>query len=268
MTQYIDPQKNHVPTLPASKESQTDNYEPRFYRDWTGRHHKQPLKRFNITQDESDLDLYVTDHVEGAAEVLTDCRKILIAHIEKEPEFKDSLVPIPIEPNDPPMIQRMKDAALQAEVGPMAAVAGIVAEIVGTQLAKKNPDVIVENGGDLYLSLSTTRRVLIYAGTSPLSNCLALVINPEDTPLGICTSSGTFGHSLSFGKADAVVILSPDAALADAVATATANRIQTKTDLQEAVQYASKISGILGVVAIKEDSLAVWGDLKLKKVSP
>lgn len=243
----------------------TDGYEPRFYREWTGGHLKQPLKKFNITQQESDLDLYVTNDVNGAEETLADCRRILIAHIEKEPAFKDSLVPIAVKTDDPPMIQKMKEAALLAGVGPMAAVAGMVAEIVGKQLAKDNPDVIVENGGDLYLSLATTRRVLIYAGLSPLSNRLALEIKPENTPLGICTSSGTFGHSLSFGKADAVVILSQDPALADAVATATANRVQTVEDLQAAVQYASKISGILGAVAIKDDSMAAWGDLNLKK---
>ncbi|WP_246798142.1 UPF0280 family protein [Alkalibacter rhizosphaerae] len=212
------------------------------------------------------MDLYVTDHVDGAAEVLSACRKILIAHMEKDPLFKDSLVPLPVDPDDPSMIKKMKEAAFQAGVGPMAAVAGTMAEMVGRKLAKCNPDVIVENGGDLYLSLSTTRRVLIYAGASPLSNRLALEIKPENTPMGICTSSGTFGHSLSFGKADAVVIVSHDTALADAVATATANRIDKISDLEGAVQYASKISNILGIVAIKDDGLALWGDLGLHKV--
>ena len=129
-----------------------------------------------------------------------------------------------------------------------------------------NHDVIVENGGDLYLSLSTARRVLIYAGDAPLSNRLALQIKPEDTPLGICTSSGRFGHSLSFGKAHAAVILSRDPALADAVATATANRVKKPEDIDAAVAFAAGIPGIKGVIVILDDRMGLWGDLDLKRV--
>lgn len=241
-------------------------YEPRFYRDWTVGHQSNPLRRFNVTQGESDLDLYVSVDIDDVEKVLADCRRILVAQIEAEPGFMESLTPLEPLSEDPPLIRRMKQAARLAGVGPMAAVAGAVAETVGTSLRRVNPDVIVENGGDLYLSLSTERRVLIYAGDSPLSNRLALHIKPEDTPLGICTSSGRFGHSLSFGKAHAVVILSQNTALADAVATATANRVNEPEDIDAAVKFASGIPDIKGVLVILDEHLGLWGELDLNPV--
>jgi len=241
-------------------------YEPRFYRDWTSGEHAHPLRRFNVTQGESDLDLYVSSEINGVDDVLAACRSILVTQIESEPEFLDSLSPLEPRAEDPPMILRMKEAALAAGVGPMAAVAGAVAEVVGTYLRKQNADVIIENGGDLYLDLSTSRRVLIYAGDSPLSGRLALHIKPEETPLGICTSSGRFGHSLSFGRAHAAVILAQDTTLADAVATATANRINTPEDIDAAVKFAADIPGVKGVLVILDEHLGMWGELDLKPV--
>jgi len=250
----------------GSDSSLTPHYEPRFYRDWTSGQHPHPLRRFNVTQGESDLDLYVTEEISGVEVVLAESRRILVAQIESEPEFLESLTPLEPKPEDPPMIVRMKQAAQLAGVGPMAAVAGAVAEAVGTCLRGNNPDVIVENGGDLYLDLSTERRVLIYAGDSPLSGRLALHIKPEDTPLGICTSSGRFGHSLSFGRAHAAVILSKNPALADAVATATANRVSTPEDIDPAVKFAAAIPGVTGVLVILDEHIGLWGEVTLKPV--
>jgi ApbE superfamily uncharacterized protein (UPF0280 family) len=99
----------------------------------------------------------------------------------------------------------------------MASVAGFFSEKVGKFLAHYSRDVIVENGGDIWMKSNRIRRVGIFAGSSPFSQRIGLEIGPKRTPLGICTSSATVGHSLSFGKADAVVILAPSAILADAV---------------------------------------------------
>lgn len=252
----------------ATSSPSSHQYEPRFYRDWTGSHLGSPLKRFNITIDESDLDLYVTNDISSAEveAVLADCRREVRDQIQRDPDFMESLVPVATTIGDAPLIEKMKKAAQLAGVGPMAAVAGTIAEVVGDYLRQFNPDVIVENGGDLYLSLSTERRVLIYAGDAPLSNRLALQIMPEDTPLGICTSSGRFGHSLSFGKAHAAVILSQNPALADAVATATANRVNKPEDIDAAVAFAAGIPGVKGVIVILDDRMGLWGDLDLKPV--
>lgn len=190
-------------------------------------------------------------------------RVILEKYIEENPLFLHSLVPCEIKPGAPPIAVDMAGASRLAGVGPMAAVAGAFAQYIGRALAKRSRDVIVENGGDIYLRSARQRRIGIFAGKSPLSNRIALEIQPEDTPLGICTSSGVVGPSLSFGKADAVVILSPSAILADAVATAAGNMIQSKEDMQKTVEYAAGIEGVTGAVVIKDDQMAACGKLKL-----
>ena len=106
-------------------------------------------------------------------------------------------------------------------------------------LSSFSSDVLVENGGDIWLKSTQPRNICIYAGNSPFSQRIGLEIKAETTPLGICTSSGTVGHSLSFGSADAVVILASSAVLADAVATATCNLVQEEADLAKAVEWAS-----------------------------
>ncbi len=190
-------------------------------------------------------------------------RAILEKYIEENPLFLHTLVPCEVKSGAPPIAVDMAGAARLAGVGPMAAVAGAFAQYIGRALARRSRDVIVENGGDIYLRSARQRRIGIFAGKSPLSNRIALEIQPGDTPLGICTSSGVVGPSLSFGKADAVVILSPSAILADAVATAAGNMVHSKEDLQKTVEYAAGIEGITGAVAIKDDQMAACGKLKL-----
>ena len=132
----------------------------------------------------------------------------------------------------------------------MAAVAGAIAEAVGEALLPASPELIIENGGDIFLASSRPRRVGLYAGRSPFSGRLGLRIDPTLTPLGICTSSGTVGHALSFGEADAVVVLSPDAALADAVATAAGNLVKSKDHIPRAIEFAAGIEGIIGILIV------------------
>jgi hypothetical protein len=123
--------------------------------------------------------------------------------------------------------------------------------------------VIVENGGDIYIRSGRVRKIGIFAGESPFTNRVALEIQPHQTPLGVCTSSGTVGHSLSLGRADAVVILAPSAPLADAVATAAGNLVQDERDLEKAVNFALGIKSVTGALAIKNDQLAAAGKIKL-----
>ena len=104
----------------------------------------------------------------------------------------------------------------------------------------------------------------MFAGNSPFTGKISFVIKPEQTPIGICTSSGTVGHSLSYGKADAVAIFSKDTALADAVATATANRISRRDDITPAIEFAKNIKGVEGIVAIIKDACGIWGNIELK----
>lgn len=186
-------------------------------------------------------------------------------YIRIQPEFLTSLEPVVPKPCCAPIIQKMCEAADKAQVGPMAAVAGAIAEMTGYALLRYSDEVIVENGGDIFIKTDSERKIGIYAGDSPLSGKLALKILPKQTPAGVCTSSGTVGHSLSFGKADAVVIVSKDTFLADAVATSVGNKVKTPKDIEYALNYASQIKGITGAVIIVRDKIGAWGDIELTK---
>src|SRR5690606_22056825 len=112
-------------------------------------------------------------------------------------------------------------------------------------LLDQSPEVIVENGGDIYLRMDRPVEIGLYAGAdSPFSGTLRLRVDPRGAGLGVCCSSGTVGHSLSFGKADAVVTVAADAALADAAATSLCNRIQTTDDIASILD-AEKSRGLL-----------------------
>jgi len=184
-------------------------------------------------------------------------------YIDRDRRFLTALKPLPVELNAPEIVKEMSANARKANVGPMATVAGAIAEFLGRDLLKEGyREVIVENGGDIFLKITKVRAVGIYAGRSRLLSKLCLRVRPKDTPLGICTSSGTIGHSLSFGSADSVVILSKSVSLADAVATATGNLINSRKDLQRALDFARSIKGILGAVIIFRNNLATWGRIE------
>jgi ApbE superfamily uncharacterized protein (UPF0280 family) len=242
------------------------DFTERLYR----QHHRQEdLVHFQVVVEETDLDIgvrkerYSTELVEWVEETIRACRRPLEEYIQRDPGFVNALTPYNVFPDAPSIVQTMAEAGRLAGVGPMAAVAGTVAECVGKLIEKRSRDVIVENGGDIYMRTGRIRKVGIFAGNSTLSNRVAIEIRADQTPLGICTSSGKVGPSLSFGKADAVVVLSPSVALADAVATACGNLVQTVNDLERAIELASEITGVTGVLVIKDDRLAVWGSVKL-----
>lgn len=238
-------------------------YEARTYREVVN----HQLNSRVIVDEESDLLILYDNDIEDLPASLAQVRTTLKTAIAEEPAFLTSLVPLPARAKDPEIIRRMKSAAEAAGVGPMAAVAGAVSEALGAKHGTDNADLIIENGGDLFIKTSIPRLSLIHAGRHPLSDRLALRITPATSPLGICTSSGTMGHSLSFGKADAVVAVSDDVLLADASATAIANRVSTAGDIPEALHFAQSIPGLLGVVILVEDEIGVWGDLDLVPVN-
>jgi ApbE superfamily uncharacterized protein (UPF0280 family) len=241
-------------------------YEPRVYR---SRHSEKDLCRFRVAVDETDLDIAVkkdryTGQIRDMVEQLVQKeRQVLQEYIKKDPVFLRSLEPHQPLTGAPFTVVEMCEKSRLAGVGPMAAVAGLFAELAGKLLARYSRDVIVENGGDIWLKTSRARNVAIYAGVSPFSYRVGLEIRPVQTPLGICTSSGTVGHSLSFGRADAVVVLAPSAVLADAVATAACNMVQEAVDLKRAVEFALAVPGVSGAVAIMGDRIAAVGRVKL-----
>jgi hypothetical protein len=145
----------------------------------------------------------------------------------------------------------------------MAAVAGAVAERVARALSERSAEVIVENGGDVYVVGRTARRVLVTAGDSPLSGSAAIELLPADMPVAVCTSSGRVGHSVSLGSAHAVTVVATDGALADAVATAAANRVHSVDDIESALAWAHRVTGVRGVLVIVDDRMGAVGELRL-----
>lgn len=240
-------------------------YEERTYRN---QYLTEDLQHFQVVVDETDLDIAVKKDscnrktYDAVLAAVNGLRQEIKDYIKKDPVFLTALMPhLPLAAA-PQSVVEMCAAAKTAGVGPMAAVAGLFAERVGKMLALYSSDVIIENGGDIWLRTSETRQVGIFAGSSPFTAKIALEINPVNA-LGICTSSATVGHSLSFGKADAAVIVSPSAVLADAVATAVCNMVQDVRDLEKAVDFALNIPGISGAVAIMGDKMAAKGQVKL-----
>jgi len=240
-------------------------YEPRTYRH---RVEGRDLTSFNVTVRETDLYIRASSNLKRKAHRLVlKYRGQLESYIERYPAFLTSLEPLPVAGDAPHIVKEMAEAAQKAGVGPMASVAGAIAEFVGNELSAFSPEIIVENGGDIYLKSLRKRIAGIYAGKSPLSGKIGLEINGQDTPLGICTSSGTVGHSLSYGEADAVVVLAKSATLADAAATATGNLIHQPADITGGIDFAKGIQGLEGVVIIKDDKVGFWGKAKICQIS-
>jgi hypothetical protein len=236
-------------------------YKPRFYRFWSK---DTDLVSFNVVVKETDLFIRALRNLrKKALDVVLKQRALLEGYIARHPGFVTALVPFTVDADSPFIVRKMAETSAKVGVGPMASVAGAIAEVVGRELLAFSTEVIVENGGDIFLCLKKPRHIGIYAGNSPLSGKLALEIQPEDTPLGVCTSSGTVGHSLSFGKADAAIVLSPSAALADAAATAVGNMVKTAEDMPRAIEFVHEIEGLTGIAIIVGDKMAVWGKINL-----
>jgi len=186
----------------------------------------------------------------------------LVDYINSEPVFKSAYEPVDVPSDAPPIIAIMAEAGRAAGVGPMAAVAGTIANMVGQALVDDGAeDVSVENGGDIYIRASEKRTIGLFAGQLNLANRLAFEIEPEYTPVCICTSSSSVGHSVSLGDADSVTVFSTSGALADACATACANRILGPEDIEEAIDIFLDIDGVRGIFISAFGMVGARGEL-------
>ncbi len=193
-------------------------------------------------------------------------RKLIVDYSAKCKEFISSLIPIEVENDAPPMVKRMADAALRANVGPMAAVAGAFSEAIGEWLIAEHSvnEVIIENGGDNYLKFVEPVSISVYAGNSPLSQKVGVIIPPEFSPLGVCTSAGTVGHSLSFGKADAVMIACTNTCLSDAYATSFGNKVKDASSIERVLNEIREIPEILSSIIICGDKIGMCGRFEVQ----
>ncbi|NLD39279.1 MAG: UPF0280 family protein [Desulfatiglans sp.] len=222
------------------------------------------LTTFHVSVKETDLWVSAEQELVKETEgIVHDLRFSLEGYIEMHPVFFTTLTPYPDDPYAPQIIREMIACSMSAGVGPMASVAGAIAQHVAYGLKDLSQQVIIENGGDIYMNLLRDVTVSIYAGTSPLSDRIGIKIPERMMPVGVCSSSGRIGHSLSMGNSDVVCVIAKSAPLADAAATALANMVKTKKELKRLSESAGQIEGVLGLVAIMDDEMTAWGDVEL-----
>ncbi len=237
-------------------------------RTYRKQHKKKGLVSFDITVKETNLNIQAKSDLSNVAiqSVLT-CRNLIENYINLHPLFATSLTPLHTLEPVPKIIHEMINASIKADVGPMATIAGSIAQATGESLLKHSSEVVVENGGDIYIKSDSDTLFGIYAHNSPFFMTTGIQVEKRDKPYGICTSSGTLGHSKSFGTADAATVLANSCSLADAVATALGNRVKTQSDIKNAIDWGQTIEGISGLVIIKGKHIGLWGDLKLVKLN-
>ncbi|MFH1062388.1 MAG: UPF0280 family protein [Candidatus Omnitrophota bacterium] len=225
--------------------------------------HNQDLIAFKIDYFESDLLICAEKNIQHQAkQALVFYHQQVQTYVENNLMFAQSLIPLALDKKAPRIIQQMYKASKKAKVGPMATVAGAIAEAVGKDMSKFSSEIIVENGGDIFMATNHLRKIGIFAGIGCIYNQLVFSIDPRQTPCGICASSGQFGHSLSFGTSNATIVVAKTSALADGFATAIANIIKTDADLEIAVKLAQKLPEIRGLIAITSSKLTAYGDIE------
>jgi ApbE superfamily uncharacterized protein (UPF0280 family) len=222
------------------------------------------LHRFSVKISTSDLLILCSSSLENTArETLEEVRAQIEDYIAGHQDFASSLQPIRASKSAPEIVIKMVNAAKPWGVGPMASVAGAISEAVGKRLEKEAKTVIVENGGDVYVKAPLPIRFGLYAGEeSPFTDKVEFEVDASGG-LGVCTSSGRVGPSLSLGKADAVVAISEDTAFADAAATSLANQVKTEIDVERVVRSQERSGMLRGLIVCCKDKIGIWGDLKL-----
>jgi len=224
----------------------------------------EKLATFQVVVKETDLLVHAGKKLEHETrELVLEHRGYVEAYIKAHPDFAAALTPWRLDGPAPTIVVDMVKAGENAGVGPMAAIAGAVAEHAGLGLLKSTDHVIVENGGDVFIKTDTPLTVGIFAGKSPLSLRIGIRLSGGPKPMAVCTSSGTVGHSLSFGQADAVCVVADSCAIADAAATAIGNQIQSIADIGYAIGQGKGIENIRGIIIIVGEKMGIWGDLEV-----
>jgi len=238
-------------------------YQIRAYRNWIENH---KLASFEVKIGESDLFIRADKSLMPQAQTsLKQQRRLIEDYIREDPEFATTLKAYSVRDAAPSIVCDMAAASCEASVGPMAAVAGAIAEYVGRDLLKYSSQVMVENGGDIFMKTNQLSKIGIFAGKTDYTGKLALEILPCKDGLGICTSSATVGPSLSLGSADAAIVICDSASLADAWATRLGNMLKAACDIEKVLDFVKQKPNIKGAVLILDDKIGVWGNIKLVK---
>jgi ApbE superfamily uncharacterized protein (UPF0280 family) len=233
---------------------------------------KERFRSFTVNYKETDLWIGVDpasfkqEMQQDVFQKVKELRHQMEQYLLTDPVYGKTFEPCGVQPNAPAIVKIMADAARRAGVGPMAGVAGAFAEMAGRHLMERYPlrELVIENGGDIFLKVEKPIILLIYAGNSVLSEKIAIEIPAGETPLGVCTSSGTVGPSVSLGKSDATMIVCHNTALADAFATTFGNMVKTAEDIQEAINKTEQFAEILSAVIICRDKIGIRGKFEMK----
>lgn len=202
------------------------------------------------------------ERFDAVVEEIARQRAILDDYLCSHAELLTSFGPVEPHAGAPEVARRMARAAALVGVGPMAAVAGTMAQLAAEAALRTGAEeVIVDNGGDLYLRVTEPATVALHAGAAELGDRLAFAVAADETPVAICSSSGTMGHSTSLGRCDLATVVAPDAALADAAATLAANLVTTADDVDAALERVVALEGIQGVLIVKDDRVGLAGRL-------
>ncbi|HPF51087.1 MAG TPA: UPF0280 family protein [Draconibacterium sp.] len=244
-------------------------FEERTYR---SQFNTERFKGFEVKHLETDLWIGVDPESfdekmkEVALDKIKNIRELFDDYIQKDPFFKKSLKPFQPSEFAPVNAFEMAVAAEKAGVGPMATVAGLFAREVGEEIRKNFPvkELLIENGGDIYILIKNELVLSVFAGESILSERIGLVIPPSEEAFGICTSAGTVGPSLSFGKADAVVVVCKDILLADALATALGNQVKSPDHVEKVINKAEKYPEIESLLIICDDQVGIKGENEIR----
>jgi uncharacterized protein len=248
------------------------SYENRWYRDNLN---NKRFRSFTVKYLETDLWIGI-DPGSYHEEIETYCSRLIVSfrkqlddYIKGYPLFQNCLTPLPFDTFAPYIAQEMFIQSQNAAVGPMACVAGAFSQIIGNEIIKKySPkELIIENGGDIFLLAKDDINIAVYAGKSILSNKIGICITPNVTPLGICTSSATVGPSMSLGKSDATMIVCKNTALADGYASFFGNMVKSAEDINPVIEKIKNNLDVLSAIIIMGDKFGICGKFKMKLFS-
>lgn len=223
-------------------------------------------KRWRFKETEllikSDFERAIKYSIKATMEARRQLERIVI----REPDFRNSLEPISAKIEDKTrIVDLMLRASEIADIGPFSAVAGSISQIAAEAgIASGGSNILVDNGGDISLIGDREFRVGVYAEDSPISGKIALSVKGKELPMGICTSSGSVGHSISFGEADAVVVIADEASIADAAATSVANAVRgddIESSIKNGLDRFDDISEGSGSIIIRGDRIGTVGKL-------
>lgn len=235
-------------------------YEERFYRN-------QVLSKFKleVSHRESDLLICTDKNIDRnlAKNILIKYYKEIERYGKKNSLFLNSLSPLEEDKDAPVIVKKMMESSFLAGIGPFSSVAGAIAFYVGGELLRFCDEVIVENGGDIFLKINEDKQIGVYLGDKFEIENLTLKIKKRNYTFGISSSSSCIGHSLNFGRADLVTVIAKDAIIADSFATSLSNKIKKIEDISKILEKVKNVPLIEGVLAAFEGKIFLWGDLEI-----